>query len=437
MRRPPDRPVRLPPPAPPPTRVLVKEVNWLGDLVMTMPALRAVRRAFPHAAIAVLVKQELASFFDGTRWIDEVIGYRVRRGLRGLADRRRVVASIRRGGFDLAILFPRSFEAALWATLARVPRRAGYVDDGRRRLLTHQAWRDAALFQQHQVQDYLQLLRATLNIAGDARDCALDVEPRHRASMDAWLAARRRRRGPLLALAPAAAYGPAKEWPAARWAALADRLAERHGAECVLLGAAGERARCEAIAAATRQGALVAAGETNVGQMLALLARCAGFAGNDSGAAHVAGALGLPTVALFGPPTRTAPRRSARASASSPTSSRAARACSAPVASTLRVPDADRRRRGRAGAARIGRAARAQLVSWIRNSGTGSVSDRRVSARRAAAGISGHIPRRQNAARDAESQRDGTAIPDSRHCSHSCSSWLSRRRAARTRTRRR
>ena len=309
MSRPRSAPTRLPPLSPTPARILIKEVNWLGDLVMTVPTLRALRRAFPHASLAVLVKQELASFFDGTRWIDEVISYRVRRSLAGIADRRRVVADIRRNRFDLAILFPRSFEAALWARLGGVPRRVGYVADRRGPLLTHKAWRDAALLQQHQVQDYLQLVRATLGIVGDPAECGIDVEPRHRASMDAWLAAHRRRRGPLVALAPAAAYGPAKEWPAERWTALADRLAERHGAECVLVGAPAERARCEQIAGATRQGALVAAGETNVGQMIALLARCQGFAGNDSGAAHVAGALGIPTVALFGStnPQRTAP----------------------------------------------------------------------------------------------------------------------------------
>lgn len=309
MSRPQPAPARQPPLSPAPAHVLVKEVNWLGDLVMTLPALRAVRRAFPQATLAVLVKQELASFFDGTRWVDEVIGYRVRRSLAGIVDRRRLVADVRRRRFDLAILFPRSFESALWTALARVPRRVGYVADRRGALLTHRAERGAAVLAQHQVHDYLHLLRATLGIVGTPDDCQLDVEPRHRATMDAWLAARRRRRGPLVALAPAAAYGPAKEWPAARWAALADTLAARHGAECVLVGAPGERARCEEIAGATRQGALVAAGETNVGQMIALVSRCAGFAGNDSGAMHVAGALGLPTVGVFGStnPRRTSP----------------------------------------------------------------------------------------------------------------------------------
>jgi heptosyltransferase-2 len=292
-----------------PARVLVKQVNWLGDLVMSLPALRAVRRAYPAAHLAVLVKEELASFFDGAGWVDEVIGYRVGRSLAGLADRRRAVGAIRAGRFDLAILFPRSFESAFWTALARVPRRVGYAADGRRLLLTDAARRSTALRRGHQVDDYLHLLHATLDISGDATDCRPEIAARHRAEMDSWLAARRRQRGPLLALAAAAAYGPAKEWPPERWSALIDRLGERHAVECVLVGAPGERERCLQIAAASQRGALVAAGETSVGQAIALLSRCAGFAGNDSGSMHVAGALGVPTVGLFGStnPERTGP----------------------------------------------------------------------------------------------------------------------------------
>ena len=68
-------------------RVLVKEPNWLGDLVMSLPALRAVRRAFPNAELSVLIKQDLAGFFDGLRWLDRVVPYRIRPGLDGLTDR--------------------------------------------------------------------------------------------------------------------------------------------------------------------------------------------------------------------------------------------------------------------------------------------------------------------------------------------------------------
>jgi len=293
----------------PPRRVLVKEVNWLGDVVMSLPALRAVRRAFPEAHLALLVKTELASFFDGAAWVDEVIPYRVTRGLGGIADRRGVIRTLRAGRYELAILLPRSFEAAFWTTLARIPQRVGFATDGRGMMLTSKVPYTPALFAGHQSGDYLHMLRATLGITGDPNDYVPDVHAPHVAAARAWLAARRRNRGPLIALAPAAAFGPAKEWPPDRYAALIDLLADRHQAECVLVGAPGERARCEQVAAATRQGALVAAGEHGVGESMALLTLCAGFAGNDSGAMHLAGALGVPTVGLYGStrPQRTAP----------------------------------------------------------------------------------------------------------------------------------
>jgi heptosyltransferase-2 len=291
-------------------RVLVKEPNWLGDLVISLPALRAVRVAFPDAELSVLVKHELAGFFDGLGWLDRVVPYRIRSGLHGLVDRWRVISTIRAGGYDLAVVFPKSFESALWVTLARVPRRAGFAAQARGVLLTHAARPARDLERRHQKNDYLEMLRDTLGIETSGADCALEVSELRRASMLEWLASRRRHAAaPLVALAPSAAYGPAKEWPADRYVRLIDRLDGAAGAECVLVGAASERERCAEIAAASNVGAIVAAGETDVGDLVALLSVCRGFVGNDSGAMHVAGALGLPTVGIFGStrPDRTGP----------------------------------------------------------------------------------------------------------------------------------
>ena len=296
--------------APPPSRVLVKEVNWLGDLVMSLPALRAVRHALPRAELTVLVQEKLASFFAGAKWIDVVMPYTLARGARGLADRLRIVAALRARRFDLAILFPKSFDAAAWPALARIPRRVGLASDARGWLLTRSTVLTPHTLQSHQVHSYLHMLRDTLGIDGDPADCTPDVDQGARTRMGAWLTARRRQpTGPLIALAPAAAFGPAKEWPQQHYAALIDLLAERHHAECVLVGTAAERDRCAAVAAASRRGALVAAGEADVGEGVALLSLCAGFAGNDSGAMHIAGALGIPTIGLYGStePARTAP----------------------------------------------------------------------------------------------------------------------------------
>ena len=107
--------------APVPKRILLKAVNWLGDLVMSLPAMRAVRRAFPEAHLAVLIKKELASFFDGADWLGEVIPYSVGAGLSGLNDCRKIVGEIRSHHFDLAVLMPSSFESALWVTAAGIP----------------------------------------------------------------------------------------------------------------------------------------------------------------------------------------------------------------------------------------------------------------------------------------------------------------------------
>jgi lipopolysaccharide heptosyltransferase II len=163
----------------------------------------------------------------------------------------------------------------------------------------------------HQSGYYLAMLERTLGIQGSEADCSPGpMAGAHREAMQRLLAGMRRRPGaPLVALATGASFGPAKEWPAARYAALVDLLAERHGAECVLVGAPREAPGCARVAAASRAGAIVAAGHTSVAEAMALLTLCDAFVGNDSGSMHLAGALGLPTVGIFGSsdPSRTAP----------------------------------------------------------------------------------------------------------------------------------
>lgn len=298
--------------APAPKRILIKAVNWLGDLVMSLPAMRAVRRAFPEAHLAVLIKKELTSFFDGANWIDEVIPYAVGSGLGGLNDRFKIVGEIRSRRFDLAVLMPNSFESALWVTAAGIPRRAGYALDKRGAMLTHKAVPSSRALEGHQVLYWLSMLHETLGIEGDADDHAISPAVSHMATMRDWLGSHRRRpEAPLIAIAPAAAYGPAKEWPAAKFAAVIDAVADSLGAECVLVGAPSERAKCAEVASLSARDPIVSAGETSIGELIALLSICSAFVGNDSGCMHLAGALGVPTVAIFGStnPIRTGPAK--------------------------------------------------------------------------------------------------------------------------------
>jgi lipopolysaccharide heptosyltransferase II len=294
-------------------RVLVKEVNWLGDLVMSLPALREVRRTFSAAKLSVLIRQDLVGFFDGMNWVDEVIPYVSRAGLRGLADQQRIIAAVRARRFDLAVIFPNSFRSALWMSLAGVPRRAGYAIDGRRFLLSDRATPSSSAQERHQSFYWLGMVRDTLRISLASTESAserLELSSQSVARMREFLAARRRNRdAPLIAISPIAAYGPAKEWPLQRYAELIDLVDKLAGAECLLLGTTSDRPKCEQLVAMGRSGAIVVAGQTDVGELKALLSLCDGFAGNDSGAMHLAAAIGVPTVGIFGStnPLRTGP----------------------------------------------------------------------------------------------------------------------------------
>ena len=294
-------------------RILVKQVNWLGDLVLSLPALGLLRAAFAGASVTVLIRRELTGFFDGIRWIDDIIPYTLRAGMRGFADQRKIIAALRARRFDLAVIFPNSFRAALWPMLAGVPRRAGYATDGRRFLLTNRAAPTADAMEGHQGRYWIHMLQDTLGIPAASYDSSrykLEVSQPSVERMRKWLAPRRKTcDAPLIAIAAAAAYGPAKEWPPAYYSRLIDLLGDQAGAECVLLGTASERLKCEQVAAASRHGAMIAAGDTGVAELKALLSLCDGFAGNDSGAMHLAAALAIPAVGIFGStdPSRTGP----------------------------------------------------------------------------------------------------------------------------------
>ena len=296
--------------SPSPKKILVAVCNWLGDLVISLPALRAIRRSFPEAHIAILVRRNLAGFFDGFSWIDEIIAFSVRPGMSGIADHLSVIRAIRSRRFDLAVFFPKTRELAVWATLAGVPRRAGYIGDLRGPMLTHSVPRPPHVTHGHQVDHWLAMVRNTIGAIGEARDNTIEPQERNLQSMRRWLEARRKRRcSRLIAIAPGASSGPSKRWPPSYFVQLVADLVENHEAECVLVGVSSERALCEEIAAASRCEPIIAAAETEVGELIALLALCDGFVGNDSGPMHVAAALGRPTVGIFGPtdPGRTGP----------------------------------------------------------------------------------------------------------------------------------
>jgi heptosyltransferase-2 len=281
-------------------RILVREVNWVGDAVLTLPALEALDRRFPQAEIRVLAKSWVAGLFAGQPAVDRVIEYRPEAIHRGLRGRRRLAEEIRQEGYDLAVLFPNSLDAALVPWLARVPRRAGYQTDGRRMFLTHPIPRSPARSGRHQVEYYLDIVRA---LGGDGRPAPrLHVTDKVRTATTHFLKEKSiSELDILVAMNPGAVYGSAKQWPAERFAAVADGLVDGWGARIALIGSAREGSILEAVAARMRRPAILLGGQTDLATLVGLLERADLLLSNDTGAMHIAAALDTPLVAIFGP----------------------------------------------------------------------------------------------------------------------------------------
>ncbi|NOT61277.1 MAG: lipopolysaccharide heptosyltransferase II [Acidobacteria bacterium] len=285
-------------------RILVRGTNWLGDAVMTTPALRQLRTAFPSAHIALLVTPLTAGLFEGCSFVDEVLPYRRKED--GVAAFIKAVHDIRARKFDAALLFQNAFEAALLAWLGRVPLRIGYAMHGRAVLLTHRLQHDATHQGRHQVHDYLDIVERAAQLTGASFEsdamASLTASAAQRQAAQALLQGRSLTRRPLIALNTAATNSRAKCWPTENFAALADRWASERDAQIVLIGAASERENAAAVIAQMRTAQVVnLAGETSMSELIGLLATCDLLVSNDTGPAHVAAALGTPTLTLFGP----------------------------------------------------------------------------------------------------------------------------------------
>ncbi|HEX8960842.1 MAG TPA: lipopolysaccharide heptosyltransferase II [Geobacteraceae bacterium] len=285
--------------------ILIRAVNWIGDAVMTTPALGAVRESFPGARITLLANPLVAELFSPHDWVDEVIVYDRKGRHAGIKGRLAMAAELRRRGFDLAILLQNAFDAALLARLARIPRRVGYRTDGRGVLLTHGVPLKRETKRLHHVQYYLAMLEEC-GIAASAKALHLTVLPGEAQAMTQRLAARGIDGDTyLLGINPGASYGSAKRWYPERFAAVADELARRWDARVVITGGPGEAGIAGEIEAAMEESCLNLAGKTSVRELMALVKRCDFFVTNDSGPMHLAAAFDVPLVAIFGPTDHT------------------------------------------------------------------------------------------------------------------------------------
>ncbi|HWS16025.1 MAG TPA: lipopolysaccharide heptosyltransferase II [Candidatus Methylomirabilis sp.] len=285
-----------------PASLLVRATNWLGDAVMTTPALAGVRAAFPRTRIVLLAKPPVAELFRHHPDLDEVMVYERPGRHEGAVGRLRLAGELRRRRFDGALLLQNAFDAALVAFLARIPERAGYPTDGRRMLLSLPVPLTRDILERHEVEYYLCLLDGLGVPRPVTPVLKLLVTEGEREAMATRLASLGvGRSSPFLVVNPGATYGSAKRWYPDRFAAVADALSVEWGAKVVLAGSAAEAPLAGEIEAAMRRAPVNLAGKTTVRELMALLSLTSFLVSNDSGPMHIGAALGVPLVAIFGP----------------------------------------------------------------------------------------------------------------------------------------
>lgn len=290
-----------------PKKILVRGPNWLGDAVMCEPAIRGLRSATPEAAISLLVKPSVAELFKGHPSIDRIVPYEDKGRHAGLIGKWSLAQELRGADFDCAVLFQNAFEAALLAFTAGIPRRYGYATDGRGFLLSEAvAVPDRRAFV-HQVDYYWNMLKP-LGLTGKPPAPEMRLSRAEETAMEERLASLGVPMNELvIGLNPGSTYGAAKRWLPERFSEVADRLSqtlsvsEGRVVSLVIVGAKGEEPLGREIAGRLSARSTVLSGKTTIRELMAVLKRCVLLLTNDTGPMHIASALGVPVVAVFGP----------------------------------------------------------------------------------------------------------------------------------------
>lgn len=287
-------------------RVVVRGTNWVGDAVMTIPALRELKRILPDAHITLCTRSWARGIFEDADFIDDILVYD--KSGNAITNTLKQAKKWRERKFDLAVLFQNAFEAALLSSLGRVPYRIGYATDGRKLLLTHPMklpeWRS----KRHEVFYYLNIV-AKLEAALYGSTNILEHEPRFELTISderkehakALLKSNGAENKQIIALCPGSTNSRAKRWQAESYAKLADMLIENSGVSVVLIGAKDETEVSKEVVSKMKHAPIFLTGKTSLDEVVAVLSVVDALVTNDTGPAHIAAALGTKTFVIFGP----------------------------------------------------------------------------------------------------------------------------------------
>ena len=277
--------------------ILVRGTNWIGDAILTLPAMASIRATYPHAHIAVLAKPWVADIYKLFSDADEVIIYENKYDTP--AGVFRLAKMLKERNFDAAILLQNAIESAIIAFAARIPLRAGYNSDARGLLLTHSVKRTKEIRKVHQIDYYLEMVK-TLGCVSVNREMWLETKLNLHDARNIVQKYIPDTNKAIIGIAPGATYGPAKRWFPERFAAVADKLGDCFPLQGILLGSKADWETAEEVRKAADTKLINLAGKTNLREAIHLISQCRLFISNDSGLMHIAGALNIPTVAIFG-----------------------------------------------------------------------------------------------------------------------------------------
>jgi len=267
---------------------------------MTTPAVRAIRKRFPNAHISLLAKPWVTPVFENSEHIDRLLIYDDKRRHKGTLGKFRLARDLKKSHFDAAILLQNAFEAALISFLAGIPLRIGYNTDVRQILLTHAVSCTDEIKKKHQTYYYLNILHG-IGIDEDNRELYLKLSQRDRFRAEKILLKQHLSLDDkIVGINPGATYGPAKQWPLERYAHLADKIQAFTGSRIIIFGGPDDRNLGWNISQKMQHRPIDLSGKTSLGEAMALIERCALFITNDSGLMHVAAALNVPLIAVFG-----------------------------------------------------------------------------------------------------------------------------------------
>lgn len=281
-------------------KIIARVPNWIGDAVLSLCALEGLQSLYPSCEITVLAKARVIPVFENNPHVKDIMEYDDKGRHRGLRGRVTLSGEIKKRGFHLAVLFQNAFDAAFIAFISGIPERAGYARDLRTQLLTKAVRVTGEMKKRHQVFYYLNIVKELGGSIPASPAPEIFISKDEAAWARGFLKEKGLDKTPLCGAAPGASYGPAKRWTPEGFAGVLSFFSRERNLVPLIFGGPEDSDACKGVSELVGARHLDLSGKVTLRQFMALVSNIKVFITNDSGPMHIAAALGVPTVAVFG-----------------------------------------------------------------------------------------------------------------------------------------